>query len=240
MWDPVLWLKIEPEAPPLGTQSPSHYTIWEVPWISLMISGVERVFMFVGHLYIFFRKLPIQVLCCSFAKLCLTLCVSMDCSMPGFLVSHPPPGVCPSSCSLHRWWHPAVSSFIALFFCFQSFSASRSFRMSQLFVSDGQGIGASAAASVLPMRIQGWFPLRLTGLVSLQSKGLWRVFSNTTVQKLQFFGALPSLWSSSHNHTWLLERPQPWLYGPLSAKWCLCFLTLSRFVIAFLPRAIVF
>ena len=88
MWDPVLWLKIEPEAPPLGTQSPSHCTIWEVPWISLMISGVEHVFMFVGHLYIFFRKLPIQVLCCSFAKLCLTLCVSMDCSMPGFPVSH--------------------------------------------------------------------------------------------------------------------------------------------------------
>ena len=88
MWDPVLWLKIEPEAPPLGTQSPSHCTIWEVPWISLMISGVEHVFMSVGHLYIFFRKLPIQVLCCSFAKLCLTLCVSMDCSMPGFPVSH--------------------------------------------------------------------------------------------------------------------------------------------------------
>ena len=88
MWDPVLWLETEPGSPALGTQSPSHYAIWEVPWISLMISGIERVFMFVGHLYIFFRKLPIQFLCCSFAKLCLALCDSMDCRMPGFPISH--------------------------------------------------------------------------------------------------------------------------------------------------------
>ena len=87
--------------------------------------------------------------------------------------------------------------------------------------------GASASASVLPMNIQDWFPLGWTGLISLQFKGLSRVFSNTTVQKHQFFGAQLSwaeLESSSHIHTWLLDKPQLWLYGPLSAKWCLCFL----------------
>ena len=77
-------------------------------------------------------------------------------------------------------------------------------------------------SSILPMNIQDWFPLGLTGLISLQSKGLSRVFSNTTVQKHQFFCAQPSLWSNSHIHTWLLEKPE--LGRPLSAKWCLCFL----------------
>ena len=72
--------------------------------------------------------------------------------------------------------------------------------------------------------IQGWFPLGLTGWISLQSKGLSRVFSSTTVWKHQFFGSQPSLWSNSHNHTWLLEKEQLWRYRPLSAKWCLCFL----------------
>ena len=91
-------------------------------------------------------------------------------------------------------------------------------------------------ASVLPIKIQGWFPLRLTGLISLLSTGLSGVFSSTTVWRHQFFGALPSLRSSSHNHTWLLGRPQPWLYGSLSAM-SLLFNTLSRCVIAFLPRS---
>ena len=79
-------------------------------------------------------------------------------------------------------------------------------------------------AKVLPMNIQGWFPLGLTGLISLQSKGLSRVFSNTIVQKYQFFSTQLSLWSNSHIHTWLLEKPKLWLDGPLSAKYCLCFL----------------
>ena len=110
------------------------------------------------------------------------------------------PGVCPSSCPLSRWCHPTISSCVAPFsFCPQSFPASGSFPMSQLFASGVQSIGASA--SVLPMNIQGWFPLRLTGLISLQSKGLSRVFSKTTVQKHQFFGAQPSLWSCSHIRT---------------------------------------
>ena len=97
-----------------------------------------------------------------------------------------------------------------LLFLPQSFPASGSFQMSQLFASDGLRIGASASTSVLPMNIKGWFPLGLTGLISLQSKGLSRVFSNTTVLKHQFFSAQPSLWSNSHIHTWLLEKPSSW------------------------------
>ena len=112
----------------------------------------------------------------------------------------------------------SVSSSVTPFFSFpQSFSASGSFPMSQFFASCGQRIGASASASVLPMNTKGWFPLRLTGLISLQAKGLSRVFSNTTVQKHQFFGTQPFLQSNSHIHTWLLEKPQPWLDGPLLA-----------------------
>ena len=87
----------------------------------------------------------------------------------------------------------------------------------------GQSIGASASASVLPMNIQGWFPFRWTGWISLLSKGLSRVLSSTTVQKHQFFSAQPSLWSNSHIHIWLLEKPYLWLNGPLLAKWSLCF-----------------
>ena len=89
----------------------------------------------------------------------------------------------------------------------QSLSASRTFPMSWLFTSGGQSIGASASSSVLPMNIQGWFPLGLNDLTSLLSKGLSRIFSRNTIQKHQFFGAQPSLWSNSHIHTWLLEKP---------------------------------
>ena len=92
----------------------------------------------------------------------------------------------------------------------------------QLFASTDQTIGASA--SILAMNIQRWSLLGLTGLISLLSKGLSRVFSNNTVQKYQFIGAQLSLWFNSHIHTWPLVKPYLWLYGPLSAKWCLCFL----------------
>ena len=91
--------------------------------------------------------------------------------------------------------------------CLQSFPASGAFQMSQFFASGSQSIRVSASTSVLPMHIQDWFPLGLTGLISLQPKGLSRVFSNTTDQKHQFFGAQLSLWSNSHIHTWLLEKP---------------------------------
>ena len=99
--------------------------------------------------------------------------------------------------------------------CLQSFPASGSFPVNCLFAADGQNIEASE--SVLPMNIQGWFPLRLTGLI-LQSKGLWRVFFSTTVQKHQFFSAHPSLYSSSHIQRWLLEKPYLRLYGSFLAK----------------------
>ena len=102
--------------------------------------------------------------------------------------------------------------------------SSGSFPMSQLFTSGGQSIGASASASVLPMNTQSWFPLGWTDLISLLFKGLSRIFSNTTVWKHLFFSPQPSLWSNSHNSTWLLEKPYLWLYGLLLAKWCFCFL----------------
>ena len=96
--------------------------------------------------------------------------------------------------------------------------------MSQFIASGGQSIGVSASAWVLPMNIQDWFSLGWTGWISLLSKGRSRVLSNTTVQKHQFFGAQPFLWFNSHIHTWLLEKPQLWLDGCFSTKWCLCFL----------------
>ena len=113
-----------------------------------------------------------------------------------------------NSCPSSQWCHSIISSSVIPFSSWlQSFPASGSFPMSQFFASCGQSIGASASASVLPMNIQGWFPLGLTGLISLLSKGLSRVFSNTTVQKHQFFCTQLSLWSKSHIHTWLLEKP---------------------------------
>ena len=107
--------------------------------------------------------------------------------------SSPSPGVCSNSYPSSWWCHPTISSSMVPFFsCLLSFPASGSFQMSQFFPLGGQSIGASASASVLPMNIQDWFPLGWTGLISLQSKGLSRVFSNTTVQKHQLFSAQPS------------------------------------------------
>ena len=91
--------------------------------------------------------------------------------------------------------------------CLQSFPASGSFPVNQLFASCGQSIGASASTSVLPVNIQGWFPLELTSLISLKSKGLSRLYSSTTIWKHQFLGTQPSLWSNFHIHTWLLAKP---------------------------------
>ena len=101
----------------------------------------------------------------------------------------PTPRAWPNSCPSSRWCHSTISSSVIPFSCLQSFPASRSFPVSQFFASGSQSIGASASASVLPMNIQDWFPLELTSLISLQSKGLSRVFSNTTVQNHQFFAA---------------------------------------------------
>ena len=114
----------------------------------------------------------------------------------------------PNSSPSSGWCHPTIpSSVISFSSCPQSFLASGSFQMSPLFTSGGQSIGVSASASVLPMNTQDWSPLEWTGWISLQSKGLSRVFSNTTVQKHQFFSAQLSSQSNSHIHTWLLEKP---------------------------------
>ena len=145
--------------------------------------------------------------CCSVAQSCPTLWLHglQHARSP---CPSPSPGVCPSSCSLHWWSHPAISSSYAPFsFCPKSFPASGAFPMSQLFSSDDQNIAVSDSASALPMGIQGWFPLRLTGLISLLFKGLSGVLSRTTVWKHLFFALLPLLWSSSHNGTWPLGRP---------------------------------
>ena len=120
----------------------------------------------------------------------------------------PTPGVHSDSCPSSRWCHPAISSSIVPFSsCPQSLPASESFQMSQLFTRGGERIGVSALASVLQMNTQDWSPLEWTGWISLQSKGPSRVFSNTTIQKHQFFGALPSWLSNSHIHTWPMEKP---------------------------------
>ena len=155
--------------------------------------------------------------CYSVANLCLMLCDSMNYSTPGYSVLH----YLQEFAQIHDYWvgdaiqpsHPVVP-----FSHLQSFPASGSFQTSQLFTSDRPNIGVSASALVLPMNIQDWFPLAWTGWISLKSKVLSRVLSNTTVQKHQFFGAQLSSQSNSHIHTCPLEKPQPWLDGPLLAK----------------------
>ena len=139
----------------------------------------------------------------SVTQLCLTLCDTMDARLP---CPSPTPRVYSNSCPLGWRCHSAISSSVVPFSsCLQSFPVSGSFPMSQFFPTGGQSIGASA--SVLPIHIHNWFPLGLTGLISLQSKRLSRVFSNTTVQKHQFFGVQFPLESNSHIQTWLLEKP---------------------------------
>ena len=124
----------------------------------------------------------------------------------------------PSLTSMSQWCHPAISSSVVPFSsCPQPFRVSESFPMSQLFTWGGQSTGVSALASFLPMNTQGWSS-EWTAWISLQSKGLSRVFSNTTVQKHQFFSAQVSSQSNSHIHAWLLEKPLPWVDGPLLAK----------------------
>ena len=134
-----------------------------------------------------------------------SVCDPMDCSHARLPCPSSCPGACSNSCLLNRWCHPIISPSVVPFSsCLQSFPASGAFLMSRLFASGGQSIGASA--SVLPMNIQDWFSLGWTSLISLQSKGLSRVFSNTTAQKHKFFSVQPSLRSNSHMHTLWLEK----------------------------------
>ena len=143
----------------------------------------------------------------SVTQSCATLCNPMDCNATGFPVHHQLLDLA----QIHVHWvgdHLTIScSVIHFSSCTQCFPESGSFPMSQFFTSGGQSIGASASAWVLPMNIQGCFPLGLTGLIFLLSRGLSGVFSSTTILKHQFFSAQPSLWSNSHIHTWLLEKP---------------------------------
>ena len=129
----------------------------------------------------------------------------------------PTPGVYSNWRPLSLWCHSTISSSVVPFSsCPQTLPASGSFPISQFFASGGQSIGVSASmTSVPPMNTQDWSPLGWSGWISLQSQGLSKVFFNTTVQKNQFFGAQLSFQSNSHIHTWLLEKPQPWLDGPL-------------------------
>ena len=138
-----------------------------------------------------------------------TLWYPMDCSTPGFPVHHQ----LLELTQTHIHWvgdaiQPSISSSASPFsFSLQSFPTSGSFPVSQLFSSVGQSIKVLASASVLKMNIQDWLPLGLSGWIALQSKGLSRVFSNTKVQKHQFFGTQLSLWSNSHIHAWRLKKP---------------------------------
>ena len=163
---------------------------------------------------------PVVFLCNSSLSMllsCWSLCDLMDCSIPGSCVLH-----CFSEFAqihtqshMNQWCYLTILSSAAPFsFCLQSLPASGPFPVSWLFTLGGQSIGTLASASVLPNNIQDWFPLGLIGLIFLHSKGLSQFKSR----------AQPSLWSNSHIPTWLLEKPELWLHGPLSAKWCLCFL----------------
>ena len=156
----------------------------------------------------------------------------MDFSTPGFPVFHYlSEFVCWEGDSIQPS-HPVI-----LLSCLQSFPASGSFPMSQFFTSGGQSIGISASASVLPMNIQFWFPLGWTGLISLQSKGLPRVFSSMTVWKHQFLGTQPSLWFNSHICTWLLEKSVFAIQIFAGKVMPLLFNTLLGFVITFLTKS---
>ena len=169
---------------------------------------------------------------CSVDKLCLTLCDPVDCSRL-FPCPSPSSGACWNSCPLSQWCHPTISSSLAPFFsCLQSLPASGSFLMSQLFTSGSQRIGASTSASVLPVNIQDWFPLVLTGLISLQSKGLWSIFSSITIWKHQFFGAQLSLLSNSHLYITNGKTINLTIWTFVSKVMSLLFNMLSRFVIA--------
>ena len=137
---------------------------------------------------------------CSGTQSCPTLCNPMDCIQHArFPCPSLAPGLCSNSCPLSGWCYPTISSSFVPFSCLQSFPASGSFSMNQLFASGGHSIGVSASASVLPMNIENWIPLRWADLISWQSKRLSRVFSSTTVQKHQFFSAQPSFGEGSGN-----------------------------------------
>ena len=178
--------------------------------------------------------------CCSVLQSCPTLCDPMDCSTPGFPVFY----YLLKFAQTHVYWVVMSSNHLIfwhpLLLLPSIIPASGSFPMSHLFTSGGQSIGVSASASVLPINIQNWFLLGLNGLILL-SKGFSRDFSKITIQRHQFFGAQPSLWSNSHIHTWLLEKTTALTTWNFVGKIIsLLFNMLSRFVMFFLSRTNVF
>ena len=196
----------------------NNKNIWSI-WYMCIFSSTGKIFLNFHHQYMsdcFPMALPIHyiVRLWIFANRMVSLQLSsvtvvFDSLQPdGLQHTRPPcpspiPGVHPNPYPLSQWCHPTIisSSVIPFSSCPQSFPASRSFQMSQLFTSGGQSIAVSASTSVLPMNTHNWSPLGWTGWISLQSKGLSRVFSNTTVQNPQFFGAQLSSQSNSHIHT---------------------------------------
>ena len=179
--------------------------IWKLRWLKQVPVSVFSKSSLVGNI---FGKISSVQFSCSVMSNSLRPHEPQHARPP---CPSPTPGVYPNSCPLRQWCHPAISSSVFPFsFCPQSFPASGSFQMSQHFTWGGQSIGISASTSVLSINTQHWSPLGWRsplGWISLQSKGLSRVFSNTTVQKHQFFTTQTSLWSNSHIHTQLLEKP---------------------------------
>ena len=172
------------------------------PWRGVKSLSWDRHFLFNTSI-----RVPSILSSSSFTSVQLLSCDPMDCDMTGFPVHHQLLSLL-KLMSIELWWHPTISSSVVPFSsCLQSLPVSGSFQMSHFFTAGAPRIGVSASASVLPMNIPDWFPLGLTGWISLHSKGLSRVFSNTAVQKHHFFGAQLSLWSNPHIHTWPLEKP---------------------------------
>ena len=199
---------------------------------------IDVLYWVIWVFHIFQTLLPYQILLLLFSHLVVSYSLQpYGLQHSRFLCPSLSPRACSNSCPLSGWYHPTISSSVIPFSSYlQSFPTSGSFPMSFLFASGGQGIGVSALASVLPVNIQGWFPLGLTGLISLLFKGLSRVLSNTTVWNHQFFSTQPSLWSNSHICIWLLEKLALTIRTFVGKVMSLHFNTLSRFVIAFLPR----
>ena len=168
------------------------------------MSSVPYVFLQHSHLANFqLSPRSLQVSSVQSLSPVRLFCDPMDCTTG----LSPTPGVHSNSWPLSQWCHPTISfSVVPFSSCLQSFPESESFPMSQFFASGGQNIGVPASASVFPVNIKDWFPLGWTGWISLQSKGLSRVFSNTTVQKHQFFCPQLFLWSYFPVHTWLLKK----------------------------------
>ena len=183
----------------------SSILAWEIPWTEesggLQSMRSQRV------RYDWVTSSYFSVQFSSVAQSCPTLQPhELQHTRPPFLSTTP--GVYSNPCPLSQWYHPTISSSVIPFSSWpQSFPASGSFPVSQLFTWGSQSTRVSASASVLPLNTQDWSPSGWTGWISLQSKGLSRVFSNTTVQKHQFFGAQLSSQSNSHIHTWPLEKP---------------------------------